>query len=351
MLIIRGVNIFPRQIEELIVSEPGLSAHYRIDVRRDGAMDALSVTCEAATDDVVLHGRARAQISHRLKSKYGLSAEIVIVDSRLAATLRGQGKARVRSSQGPAMKLECDRGGSGPRLLVLLHGLGATRHVWTNFVATGRWNGSWIAPDLRGHGASAHASDYSLNAHAADIAGLARDCGEWNEVVALGHSMGGAIAMALASGAHGIAPAQVFGLGIKVAWNDDELTALRRMAAMPVKFFATKDEAAARYLKVSGLSGLIAPDSRGAIAGVIQTPEGWRLACDPAAASVGAPPMKELVAAACAPVHLARGTMDALVSHDQLAMYDSGARDLPGGHNAMVENPGAVWDWIDENRK
>ncbi|HEY5046430.1 MAG TPA: AMP-binding protein, partial [Rhizomicrobium sp.] len=41
MLIIRGVNIFPRQIEELIVSEPGLSAHYRIDVRRAGARDAL----------------------------------------------------------------------------------------------------------------------------------------------------------------------------------------------------------------------------------------------------------------------------------------------------------------------
>ena len=34
MLIIRGVNIFPRQIEELIISEPGLTAHYRIDVRR-----------------------------------------------------------------------------------------------------------------------------------------------------------------------------------------------------------------------------------------------------------------------------------------------------------------------------
>ncbi len=41
MLIIRGVNIFPRQIEELIVSEPSLTAHYRIDVRRDGTMDML----------------------------------------------------------------------------------------------------------------------------------------------------------------------------------------------------------------------------------------------------------------------------------------------------------------------
>src|ERR1700744_406112 len=50
MLIIRGVNIFPRQIEELIVSEPGLSPHYQIDVRRDGTMDRITITCEAVAD-------------------------------------------------------------------------------------------------------------------------------------------------------------------------------------------------------------------------------------------------------------------------------------------------------------
>jgi phenylacetate-CoA ligase len=92
MLIIRGVNIFPRQIEELIVSEPGLSAHYRIDVNRDGAMDALIVTCEAATDDTTLHGAARANISHRLKSKYGLSAEIIITE--IGSLPRSEGKAK-----------------------------------------------------------------------------------------------------------------------------------------------------------------------------------------------------------------------------------------------------------------
>jgi pimeloyl-ACP methyl ester carboxylesterase len=249
------------------------------------------------------------------------------------------------------MRLESDRRGSSPRLLVLLHGLGATRHVWTNFIAADRWNGSWIAPDLRGHGTSAHAADYNLNAHAADIAELVRGAGEWSEVIVLGHSMGGAIAMALASGASGIAPARVFGVGVKVAWNDDELAGMRKMAAMPVKFFATRDEAIARYLKVSGLSGLIASESPGAIAGVDRTPEGWRLAYDPATASIGAPPMKELMAAARAPIHLARGATDAMISRDQLAVYDHDARDLPGGHNVMVENPNAVWDWIDENLK
>jgi phenylacetate-coenzyme A ligase PaaK-like adenylate-forming protein len=92
MLMIRGVNIFPRQIEELIVSEPGLSTHYRIDIKRDGAMDALIVTCEAEADDTALYGRARAGLSSRMKSKYGLSAEIVIAET--GSLPRSGGKAK-----------------------------------------------------------------------------------------------------------------------------------------------------------------------------------------------------------------------------------------------------------------
>jgi len=92
MLIIRGVNIFPRQIEELIVSEPGLTAHYRIDVRRDGVMDMLFVTCEASTGETAMHGQARAQLSTRMKSKYGLSADITIVDT--GSLPRSEGKAK-----------------------------------------------------------------------------------------------------------------------------------------------------------------------------------------------------------------------------------------------------------------
>jgi pimeloyl-ACP methyl ester carboxylesterase len=57
--------------------------------------------------------------------------------------------------------------------------------------------------------------------------------------------------------------------------------------------------------------------------------------------------MRALIAAARAPVHLARGGTDTMVTRDQLLEYDPQARDLPGGHNAMVDNPGAVWDWIE----
>ncbi|HTT99647.1 MAG TPA: AMP-binding protein [Rhizomicrobium sp.] len=92
MLIVRGVNIFPRQIEELIISEPSLTAHYRIDVRRDGSMDKLFVTCEASTDDATLHNRARAEVSRHMKSKYGLTAEIVIAAP--GSLPRSEGKAK-----------------------------------------------------------------------------------------------------------------------------------------------------------------------------------------------------------------------------------------------------------------
>jgi surfactin synthase thioesterase subunit len=61
--------------------------------------------------------------------------------------------------------------------------------------------------------------------------------------------------------------------------------------------------------------------------------------------------MRELMEAARAPIRLARAETDAMISRDQLAIYDHDTRDLPGGHNVMVENPGAVWDWIDESLK
>lgn len=90
MLIIRGVNIFPRQIEELIVSEPGLSSHYRIEIRRNGAMDRMCIVCEAVENGDA--GDARSALALRMKSKYGLTAEVVIAPP---GTLpRSEGKAK-----------------------------------------------------------------------------------------------------------------------------------------------------------------------------------------------------------------------------------------------------------------
>ncbi len=46
MLIIRGVNVFPSQIEELFLQQPMLSPHYLIEVWRDGHLDAVDVNVE-----------------------------------------------------------------------------------------------------------------------------------------------------------------------------------------------------------------------------------------------------------------------------------------------------------------
>jgi len=93
MLIIRGVNIFPRQIEDIIVSEPLLSAHYRIDVRRTGTRDEIEITAEAkAGVDEEARERACANVSHRMKSHYGITVAIRSVAH--GSLPRSEGKAR-----------------------------------------------------------------------------------------------------------------------------------------------------------------------------------------------------------------------------------------------------------------
>ncbi|HEY1614206.1 MAG TPA: alpha/beta hydrolase [Rhizomicrobium sp.] len=249
------------------------------------------------------------------------------------------------------MKLQAIRGGEGADLLVLLHGLGTTGAVWQPMLAKAVWKGSWLAPDLRGHGASPHAGNYALGQHAADVADLILDSGAWNEVAIVGHSMGGVVALALASGWFGVQPSRVLGLGIKVAWTGNEIARLGDMAAAPVRHFLTEQEALARFLKVSGLAGLVTEDSPIARSGVSRDDHGWRLAADPMTARVGAPPTNELARAVRAPIHLARGQTDAMVTLAELETFDAGAVDLPDcGHNAMVENPAAVWNWIGETR-
>ena len=77
MLIVRGVNLFPSQVEEQILRDPALSGHYVIEVSRSGALDDLLVRVEARgaldADDA---GRAAAELARRLKGMCGLSAAI-----------------------------------------------------------------------------------------------------------------------------------------------------------------------------------------------------------------------------------------------------------------------------------
>ena len=77
MLIVRGVNLFPSQVEEQILRDPALSGHYVIEVSRSGALDDLLVRVEArGALDADGAGRAAAGLARRLKGMCGLSAAI-----------------------------------------------------------------------------------------------------------------------------------------------------------------------------------------------------------------------------------------------------------------------------------
>jgi pimeloyl-ACP methyl ester carboxylesterase len=231
-------------------------------------------------------------------------------------------------------ELRVRSGGQGEPVVLLLHGLGATAEVWDGLVPL--LPGAWVAPDLPGHGGSASLPEYTFAAVAEAVADLVDPAG----TVVLGHSFGGVIGLHLA-GRPGVRG--VIGLGIKVAWTPDELARAAALAAREPARFATRDGAAARHLRISGLDGLVAPDAPAALAGVVEQDGEWRPALDPRAFGVGDPRVAALLAAAPVPVVLARGEHDAMVSAEQLRALVPAPVDLPGlGHNAHVEAPAAV---------
>lgn len=234
--------------------------------------------------------------------------------------------------------LRVRQGGSGQRVLLLLHGLGATSDVW-NGVAH-HWPGRWLAPDLPGHGGSRPLPDYTFESLAAGVAQII-DPGD--RVVVLGHSLGGVIGLTLAGAAFDAPVDAVVGLGIKVAWTVEELERGRTLAQRSPAWFASRDVAASRYLRVSGLAGLLGEDDPAVAAGLREENGRWRLALDPAAFGVGGPDMPGLLARSRAAVTLARGEHDAMVTDEQLADLDAPAVTLAGlGHNAHVEDPGST---------
>jgi len=130
------------------------------------------------------------------------------------------------------------------------------------------------------------------------------------------------------------------GLGIKVVWADEELQRAQAAAQRPPARYGSRDEAAARYLRVSGLAGLLPADDPAVDAGLREQDGQWRLAMDPAAFGIGAPDMGELLARSRAPVTLARGENDPMNTDEQLARLGVPAVTLPClGHNAHVESP------------
>jgi phenylacetate-CoA ligase len=96
MLIVRGVNVYPSQIEAVLVGRPGLSPHYRLVLEREGALDTLRVEIEALPDCPPADWPAMARdAAHHVKSLIGVTAGIAVVAP--GSVPRSEGKAaRVR---------------------------------------------------------------------------------------------------------------------------------------------------------------------------------------------------------------------------------------------------------------
>lgn len=213
---------------------------------------------------------------------------------------------------------------------LLLHGLGAVGRVW---------RGAAVAPDLPGHGRAAWDAPYTFEKHAR----AALEVMPPGEVDVVGHSMGGVVALVLAAMAPGRVRS-VVGLGVKVSWSPEELAHAGALAERPPKTWASRDEAAQRFLRVSGLVGLVEPDDPVVDDGLHEETDGtWRLAQDQRTFGVGAFDMPQLLAAAGCPVILARGEYDVMVSHEDLVGLVEQPVTLAGlGHNAHVEDLDAV---------
>jgi pimeloyl-ACP methyl ester carboxylesterase len=176
-------------------------------------------------------------------------------------------------------------------VLLLLHGLGATgdvREGWRPLLAR-RWPGRWLAPDLPGHGGSRPLPGYTFESLATAVAGIIRGA----RTVVLGHSLGGVAGLALAGGGFAASVQAVIGLGIKIVWTGQELDRAVAAAHRPTAWFASRDEAAARYLRTSGLAGLLAAAGPAVDAGLREQHGRWRLAMDPGAFAVGRPTCRD----------------------------------------------------------
>ncbi|MGE0735142.1 MAG: phenylacetate--CoA ligase PaaK [Alphaproteobacteria bacterium] len=96
MMIIRGVNVFPTQIEELILKNDGLSPHYYLELHREGPLDALVVMVEARPEtsqqgDAAMR-KAGAALERKIKAMIGISAVVKV--QPMGGVARSMGKAQ-----------------------------------------------------------------------------------------------------------------------------------------------------------------------------------------------------------------------------------------------------------------
>jgi len=96
MLIIRGVNVFPSQVEELILRQPRLAPHYVLEVTRPDKLDEIAVLVEPRPEFAAMNAQDRREVAatlhHAIKSYVGISAEVRL--TAVGSIERSIGKAR-----------------------------------------------------------------------------------------------------------------------------------------------------------------------------------------------------------------------------------------------------------------
>ena len=93
MIILRGVNVFPTQIEEQILKVSGLAPHFQIELTREGRMDSMTVHVECVPAQAADEARAASakELAHHIKSVIGVTARVNVTEPEGVA--RSQGKA------------------------------------------------------------------------------------------------------------------------------------------------------------------------------------------------------------------------------------------------------------------
>lgn len=94
LLIIRGVNVYPSQVEAHLVGFPGLAPHYQIVLTRDGPMDAMTLEVELAAPaplDELFVAKLAADVRNHIKSMVGVTCDVAL--KAPGEVPRSQGKA------------------------------------------------------------------------------------------------------------------------------------------------------------------------------------------------------------------------------------------------------------------
>ncbi len=93
MIILRGVNVFPTQIEEALMATQGLAPHFQIELSRPDRMDQMRVLCEcadASVSDATRQAAAKA-LAAQIKQTVGISIAVDVAD--VGGVPRSEGKA------------------------------------------------------------------------------------------------------------------------------------------------------------------------------------------------------------------------------------------------------------------